>query len=105
MSGYTMVPTQSTGTASAQPIACRILSTTSGYLRAPVPEMHRSRTAKSSTSNTSLVARLLTAASQVVPSWPPLHLASVGHRRLGVVARGHHHAAERRLLPPRRTDL
>src|SRR5205807_1162658 len=61
MTGYTTVLTQSTGTTSAQPNACRILSTTSGYLRAPVPEVHRSRTAKSSTSNTTLVAWLLTA--------------------------------------------
>src|SRR5437879_3887982 len=82
MTGYTMVLTQSTGTTSAQPNACRILSTTSGFLRAPVPEVHRSRTAKSSRSNTSLVARVLTAASQVVPPRPRPHLASGGHRRL-----------------------
>src|SRR2546430_6626008 len=50
------------------------------------------------------MARLLTGASQVVPrgSRPILQWAD---RRLGVVARGQHHPAERRLLPPRRTDL
>src|SRR5439155_934675 len=47
MTGYTTVLTQSTGTASAQPTACRILSTTRGYLRTPVPEVHRSRTVRS----------------------------------------------------------
>jgi len=58
-----------------------ILSTTSGYLRVPVPEVHRSRTAKSSTSNTKPVARRMTAASQVVPP-RPVTILQAGHRRL-----------------------
>src|SRR5438445_392193 len=106
MTGYTTVLTQSTGTASAQPTACRILSTTRGYLRTPVPEVHRSRTVRSlmrEYERRAVAAEWLASSRgggphAIVPRDPRAHLATGCTGGWDVVARGQHHTAERRGL-------
>src|SRR5438445_620825 len=96
MTGYTTVLTQSTGTASAQPTACRILSTTRGYLRTPVPEVHRSRTVRSlmrEYERRAVAAEWLASSRgggphAIVPRDPRAHLATGCTGGWDVVARG-----------------
>src|SRR2546421_399460 len=106
MTGYTRVLTQSTGTASAQPNACRILSTTS--VSPSASSRHAAVLMKDRAVILENYERVGAAAD-----WGFRGLCGAGRvpilqwadRRRGVVARGQPHPAERLLLPPRRTDL